>query len=118
MGTREELLQYLWGTIINSYLNDDAVTDIIDNCKGSENEPFGDTGPTLERMLASGASKADIALVMRAVAYEAVFGTLYALDDPGVGNGDVFMLHEELLIADPSGMEGRPDSNERSKTDG
>ena len=41
---------------------------------------------------------------------EAVFGTLYALDDPGVDNGDVFMLHEELLGADPSGLEGRPGS--------
>ena len=47
---------------------------------------------------------------MRAVAYESVFVTLYALDDPGVDGDEVFMLHEELLTADPSGMEGRPGS--------
>jgi hypothetical protein len=39
-----------------------------------------------------------------------VFATLYALDDPGVENGEVFMLHESLLTADPSGLEGRPGS--------
>jgi hypothetical protein len=40
----------------------------------------------------------------------AVFQTLYALDDPGVDDDNVFMLHESLLTADPSGMEGRPGS--------
>jgi hypothetical protein len=32
------------------------------------------------------------------------------MGDPGVDDNDVFMLHEELLTADPSGMEGRPGS--------
>jgi hypothetical protein len=39
-----------------------------------------------------------------------VFGTLYALSDPGVEDNDVEMLHESLLSADPSGREGRPGS--------
>ena len=43
-------------------------------------------------------------------AYEAVFGTLYTINDPGVDNHDVFMLHEHILMADPSGMDGRPGS--------
>ena len=47
---------------------------------------------------------------MRNTAYEAVFSTLYAIGDPGVDGNDVFMLHEDLLSADPSGMEGRPGS--------
>ena len=44
-------------------------------------------------------------IFLRATAYEAVFGTLYALGDPGVDDNDVFMLHEELLRR-PSGMDG------------
>ncbi len=36
------------------------------------------------------------------------FGTLYALNDPEVDNNEIEMLHESLLTADPSGMEGRP----------
>jgi hypothetical protein len=42
------------------------------------------------------------------VAYEAAFGVLYALDDPGIGRDGSGMLHESLLSADPSGLEGRP----------
>jgi hypothetical protein len=44
------------------------------------------------------------------VAYETAFSLLYMLDDPGVDAGDVTMLHESLLGADPSGLEGRPGS--------
>jgi hypothetical protein len=46
----------------------------------------------------------------REAAYGAVFSTLYGIGDPGVDGDEVFMLHEELLMADPSGMEGRPGS--------
>jgi hypothetical protein len=53
----------------------------------------------------------DLCLVLRATAYEAVFGTLYSLSDPGSDeDDDVSTLYEELLMADPSGMEGRPGS--------
>jgi hypothetical protein len=61
-------------------------------------------------MLAAGAQPKDICLIRRDAAYRAVFQTLYALGDPGVEDDDVFMLHESLLISDPSGMEGRPGS--------
>jgi hypothetical protein len=32
------------------------------------------------------------------------------LDDPGIDGDENAMLHEELLGADPSGLEGRPGS--------
>lgn len=67
-------------------------------------------GPAIKRILDAGASPRDLRLVLRATAYEAVFGTLYAMGDPGVDDNNVFMLHEELLTADPSGMDGRPGS--------
>src|SRR5882724_9427411 len=61
-----------------------------------------------------GPSKRDLCLILRSAACDAVFGTLYSLDDPGVDGDDVFMLFEALLTADPSRMEGRPGSAEKS----
>jgi hypothetical protein len=69
---------------------------------------FTDAGEALSRLLAAGADRHDLNAVARAVIYEAVFDVLYMLDDPGVDDGNVFMLHESLLSADPSGREGRP----------
>jgi hypothetical protein len=108
MGTRDELLTYLWTDVIN--LRDSALDNIVENCRRRPNGAFGDTGPAIERLLAAGASRRDVRLLLRHAAYEAVFGTLYALSEPGVHDNDVFGLYEELLMADPSGMEGRPGS--------
>src|SRR5262245_25019500 len=114
MATRDELLQHLWTSIINSHLRDGAIDNEIAQCKRSEPDaPFANTGRALERLLAAGASRRDLKLVLRSTAYGAVFHTLYSIGDPGVDNDDVFMLFEELLGADPSGMEGRPGSADR-----
>lgn len=110
MATRQDLAGYLWKEVINTHLRDDALDNVIKNCKRDPDGPFGDTGPAIERLLIAGASKRDLNLVLRSIAYEAVFATLYAIGDPGVDNDDVFMLHEELLSADPSGTDGRPGS--------
>lgn len=110
MATREELLEHLWKEVINAILRDDALDNIVKNCKRDPDGPFGDTGAAIERLLAAGASRGDLRLVLRSMAYEAVFGTLYAFSDPGLEEDDVGTLYEELLTADPSGMEGRPGS--------
>jgi hypothetical protein len=110
MASREELLQHLWAEVINPNLDPAALAQRIAHAKARPNDPFADSGPALERLLALGADPADICLLLRDAAYGAVFSTLYAIEDPGVDGDDVFMLHEELLMADPSGMEGRPGS--------
>jgi len=111
MATRQELLRHLWKDVINAHLRDAALDNIVRNCRRDPNGPFADTGPAIERLLAAGVSSRDLRLVLRGVAYEAVFGTLYALSDPGPEKGeDVGTLYEDLLAADPSGMEGRPGS--------
>jgi hypothetical protein len=111
MATREALLDHLWKEVINVHLRDQALDNIIKNCRRNPDGPFGDTGAAIERMLAAGVSRRDLRLVLRNVAYEAAFGTLYALSDPGAEEeDDVSTLYEELLMADPSGMEGRPGS--------
>jgi hypothetical protein len=110
MATREEFLEHLWKEVINSVMRDDALDNIVKHCKRDPDGPFGDTGAAIERLLAEGASRRDLRLVLRNIAYEAVFGTLYAFSDPGLEEDDVSGLYEELLMADPSGMEGRPGS--------
>jgi hypothetical protein len=110
MATREELLAHLWNKVINVLLDDQGLDNIISNRRRDPNGPFGLTGAALERLLAAG-SRRDLRLVLRNIAYEAAFGTLYALSDPGLDeDDDVTTLYEELLTADPSGMEGRPGS--------
>ena len=109
MATRQELLDYLWKEVINVHLRDEALDNIVTSCKRNPDGPFGDTGAAIERLLAAGVSRRDLRFVLRNAAYEAVFGTLYSLGDPGVED-DVGTLYEELLTADPSGMEGRPGS--------
>jgi hypothetical protein len=111
MATREEFLQHLWTVVINPVFADAALDNIISNCKRDPVGPFGDTGPAIERMLAAGIARRDLGLVLRLVAYEAVFGTLYALSEPGLNQDeDASTLYEEVLMADPSGMAGRPGS--------
>jgi hypothetical protein len=108
--TRQELLVHLWRQIINTNMDPMSLQAEINRAKARPKDPFADTGPALQRLLAAGADPRDICLVRRAAAYGATFSTLYALKDPGVDDDNVFMLFEELLIADPSGMEGRPGS--------
>jgi hypothetical protein len=111
MTAREELLTRLWQEVININLRDASLDYIIANCKRDPMAPFGDTGAAIERILAAGASRRDLCLVMRCTAYEAAFGTLYALSDPGSDpDDDVSTLYEELLTAEPSGTDGRPGS--------
>ena len=115
MTRRKELLTYLWNDVININLRDASLDNIISHCRRNPAVPFADTGPAIERILAAGTSRRDLCLVLRATAYEAVFGTLYSLSDPGSDeNDDVGTLYEELLMADPTGMEGRPGSADLS----
>lgn len=110
MPSREELLQYLWTDVIDALAREEGLENLIANCARDPNAAFSDAGRAVERLLAAGVSRRDLCIVLRSTAYEAVFGTLYALDDPGVADGEsLLMLHEELLTADPSGREGRPD---------
>jgi hypothetical protein len=111
MSRREELLAHLWKHVININARDSSLDNVIANCKRDPNGPFGDTGSAIERMLTAGASRRDLCLVLRATAYEAVFGALYSLSDPGSDeDDDVGTLYEELLMAEPSGTGGRPGS--------
>ena len=101
VGTRVELLEHLWRTVINASLDASAVENLMAESRKNPDAPFAEAGAAAARMLDAGVSQDDIRLLLRSAAYEAVFGTLYALDDPGVDDDDLLMLHEELLMAEP-----------------
>ena len=110
MASREEFLKQLWHDNINSSMQEHWIDNMIRESERHPDAPFADLEPALKRLLAIGATRRDLSLVARHSACKSVFGTLYALSDPGVENDDVEMLHESLLSADPSGKEGRPGS--------
>lgn len=107
--TADELLKKLWIKSINDYMNPESLDTIIEKFS-NDKRPFGDTGPALERVLSAGASRRDLGLLLRYAAYCAVFDTLYEIEDPEFDKSDVEGLHESILSADPSGMEGFPGS--------
>ncbi len=110
MPTREAFLRLVWDEVINAPMTGAWIDNTIAVAKKDSTAPFADAGAALDRLLAKGADQRDISLVARAAIYEAVFSLLHMLDDPGVDDGNVFMLQESLLSADPSGKEGRPGS--------
>jgi hypothetical protein len=103
MTTRQGFLEHLWKEVINLYLRDGELDAIVSNDKRYPDRLFGDTG---RRMFLSATYLSSFAMLptMR-------FSARYSLSDPGVDDDtDVGGLYEELLMADPSGMEGRPGS--------
>ena len=110
VASRQDFLRHLWDDVINPPMEERWIDNAIRAAERKPDGPFADAGPALTRLLAAGAARRDLSVIARFAAYEAVFGTLYALSDPGVEGGDVEILHESLLSADPSGREGRPRS--------
>jgi hypothetical protein len=108
MATREEFLGHLWREVIDALSRDQGLDNIIAHCRRFPDGAFSGTGPAIERMLARGVSRQDLCLVMRSTAYEAAFGTLYALSEPGVDDDvDASALYEELGLAEPGRADGR-----------
>ncbi|KQY54976.1 hypothetical protein ASD14_02105 [Lysobacter sp. Root494] len=99
MGTREKLVEHLWQTVINPLRDPRWMDNVIANCRRAPDEGFAAAGPAIERVLAAGVSPGDLCLITQLTAYEAVFGTLYALGDPGVDDNDVFGLHDDMLTS-------------------
>jgi hypothetical protein len=110
MPTCGQFLRLIWDQVINAPMTGAWIDSLIAVSQADANASFADSGIALQRLMASGVDRRDLSLVARSAIYEAVFSLFYMLDDPGVDDGNVFMLHESLLGADPSGMEGRPGS--------
>ena len=109
MATREEFLRLVWDDI-NMAMQEQWIENVLRAADKDPEGPFADMGPALKRLLACGASRRDLSLLMRFAAYEEAFTVLYKLSDPGIDGGDIDGLHELILSADPSGKEGSPGS--------
>lgn len=107
MPTREEFADHLWQTIINPLRDPVTLARIVEHCKRFPDTSFAEVGPAIERILAAGIAPEDLCLINSCTAYEAVFGTLYTLGDPGVDGDDVFGLYENMGTA-PSARWDRP----------
>jgi hypothetical protein len=107
MASRARFLKQVWTDIIDAPMNGLWIDSTI-AAADSPNTPFADAGGALRRLLAQGADRKDLCIVARLASYEAAFALLYMLDDPGVDEDNNKVMHEELLVADPSGREGRP----------
>lgn len=99
MAAREELVEHLWQAVINPLRDPRWMDNVIAHCRRAPDDSFAAVGPAIERVLAAGASPRDLCLIAQLTAYEAVFGTLYALGDPGVDDNNVFGLYEDLASA-------------------
>ena len=99
MATREALLEHLWREVIGPNAEVEALQRRVANGRRDPHGPFAQAGPAIERALAAGVSPRDVCRIPLAAAYDAVFGTLYALGDPGLDDGAFTGLHEGLLTA-------------------
>jgi hypothetical protein len=99
VATREELVEHLWQTVINPLRDPGWMDNVIANCRRAPDDSFAAAGPAIERVLAAGVSPRDLCLIAHLTAYEAVFGTLYALGDPGIDGDDVLGLYEDMATA-------------------
>lgn len=96
MGTRDELAEHLWQTIINPYLDPATLDRLVEHCARFPADRLAGVGSAIERARAAGVSAQDLCLISYTVAYESVFGTLYSIGDHGVDGDDVLGLYEDL----------------------
>lgn len=100
-----------------------------------DNEPGGDAGPAITRILAAGGDENDLTKIVRVMQWRTLFGLCYLLDDPdhlrddrgiiekeagdilwflfqvddnGYPVAEVSGLHESVLETEPTGREMRP----------
>jgi len=123
---------FLWQAWKNVIAEGDNswIDDWIEESERRPRGPGAGIGPALQRILASGASREDIAEIVRVMQWKVLSRIAYQIDDPGneVFPGDVPPvnwklfevdddgnplrpipgLHESVLDTEPSGREMRP----------
>ena len=105
------------------------IDNVVSACPPESNDPYSGTAHAIRRILASGASKSDIAQLVRNTQAEFLFNLCYMMGDPGAVDGNdsgyidwtfvernadgslgraINGLHESVLETDPTGREVRP----------
>jgi hypothetical protein len=109
VASRGTFMELLWENI-NQSMQEHWIENCVRESEQRPDAPFADVGTAVGRLLALGASRRDLSLLVRFATYEGAFTALSLLEDPGVPENETVSLHEFLLTADPSGKEGRPGS--------
>ena len=108
---REEFLRLLWSEVIGSSMHGHWIENSLNVIDKHPDAPEAELGRTLRRLLDAGVAREDLCRIVRYMASDAVFATLYLLEEPGISgvtNDNLCGLSEELLTADPSGKDGLP----------
>jgi len=99
-----------WEEIINGDMTGGWIDGTIEAARNRPDDPFADSGPLLQAILKKGVTKADICRLARHIRYETVFETVQLAAEEELDSEQLEGVHEELLMADPSGKDGRPGS--------
>ena len=105
MANRDEFLIEIWKTVIDPALDGIWIDNILGSQQRDASTSFSEVAPALARILEAGADHKDLSIVSWFAAYEAAFGVLYMLDDPGLDDNAFEMLHESLLTAAPDRLD-------------
>ncbi len=110
MPAKQGFSERAWEEIINEDMAGAWIDAVIESARRRPGEPFADAGPLLAAMLQKGVTKEQLCRLARMIRYEAVFATVTLAAEEGLDAEQLDGVHEELLSADPSGLEGRPGS--------
>ena len=110
MAAKKGFSERAWDEIINGDMNGDWIDGVIEAAKQRPDDPFADSGPLLQAMLKNGVTREQIARLARHIRYETVFETVQLAAEEELDGDQLGGVHEELLMADPSGKDGRPGS--------
>ena len=110
MTTQDKLLDSVWREQINSGMNGKWIAGFIAECQRRPEGAFAEVGPILQSMLEKGVSTEDICRVIRFASYDACFGLLHSLENDPLPAEEFEGIHETILTADPSGLDGGPGS--------
>lgn len=112
---RRKILKQLWREAINAGNDGHWIEIQIAIAAEFPESAFSDACVALQRMMETGVKREDVIALARWLSYEAVFSTLTTLEEH-VESDALDGLHEELLLADPSGREGRPKRSTKKLT--
>ena len=105
MATQEEFLELVWANI-NQRMQEQWIDAVIPHSTGNSDAHFAEVALAVKRLLALGASRRDLSLLVRHGAFEEAQSILYQLSDPGIDDNDVENIHEMFFDASPTGEAG------------
>lgn len=101
MANEPDFLEWLWTDVINLDPGGKWIKGCIIECSAPEHELFQGCSSALKKAAKDAAKAEDLGRVCRSIRYEACFGTLYSLSDPGLKSGRTAGLHGKLLSSNP-----------------